>query len=226
MLRKLFHSWLRQAHQYSVREHTQHRERYGIPLSVYNGTAGTETDNLWCQLEAALDLIASYSPIWLRRMERMENRVHIRRTPGTRAKLVDEHWTILDSYFVDNFFPAQIASSIVHEATHARMRFCGVALTLESLAAEERACRRSELRFGRVLQAASVEGADEVVERAEATLAAPDDEVGVVVDWNELRVIDTVARIDEMPIPRWSKKLLARRQGVLDTPQARAAFGI
>ena len=225
MLRNRFRSWLRQVRQNSIREHTQHRERHGIPLSVYNETAGIETDNLWSQLEAALDLIASFSPTWLRRMQRMENRVQVRRTPGTRAKLVDERWTILDSYFVDNFFPAQIASSIVHEATHAQMRFCGIPFLAESLAAEERACRRSELRLGRVLQAAGVEGGDAVVERAQAALAAPDDQIGVVVDWNELRVIDLVTRINELPIPRWAKKLLARRQGVLDTPQARATFG-
>ncbi len=228
MLRQRFHAWLRQARLSAIGEAAQHRERHGIALSLFGATAGGETDGTWLNLEAALDLIAAHRPVWLERMRRLGTPVHVRRTPGTRARLVtagEERLTILDSYFVASFLPAQVAASIVHETTHARMRFCGIPVTGAGLAREERACRRSELRLGKVLLAAGVEGAAAVVERAETSLAARDEEVGVVVDWNELRVLEAVARIDAMQVPRWTKRIVARRQGVLDTPQGRAAFG-
>jgi hypothetical protein len=228
MLRERFYAWLRRARLNAIGEAAQHRERHGVALSLFGMTAPGETDRVWLNLEAALDLIAAHQPVWLDRMRRLGTPVHVRRTPGTRARLVtvgEERWTILDSYFVANFLPAQIAASIVHETTHARMRFCGIAISEASLAREERACRRSELRWGRVLLAAGAEGAQAVVERAEASLAARDEEVGVVVDWNQLRVAEAVARIDAMQVPRWTKRMVARQQGVLDTPQGRAAFG-
>ena len=227
MLRQRFQAWLRQARLSAILDAAQRRERHGIALSLH-GAAPGETERLWLSLEAALDLIAAHQPVWIERMRRLGTPVHVRRTPGTRARLVtvgEEHRTILDSYFVASFLPAQVAASIVHETTHARMRFCGIPATHAGLAREERACRRSELRWGRVLLAAGVEGARAVVERAEASLAASDEQVGVVVDWNELRVAEAVARIEEMQLPRWARRMVARRMGVLDTPQGRAAFG-
>lgn len=228
MLRQRLYDWLRRARLNAAGEAAQHRERHGIALSLFGVTDLGEADRVWPNLEAALDLIAAHQPVWIGRMRRLGTPVHVRRTPGTRARLVsvgDERWTILDSYFVATFLPAQVAASIVHETTHARMRFCGIPISDASLAREERACRRSELRWGRVLLAAGVEGAWAVFERAETSLAASDEEVGVVVDWSQLRVAEVVARIDEMQVPRWTKRMVARREGVLDTPQGRAAFG-
>jgi len=228
MLRERFYAWLGQVQLNAIREAAQHRERHGIALSLFGVADPGEADGIWRNLDAAIDLIAAHQPVWTRRMRRLGTPVHVRRTPGTRARLVtvgEERRTILDSYFVASFLPAQIAASIVHETTHARMRFCGIPLTGASLAREERACRRSELRWGRVLLAAGVEGARAVVERAETSLAAADEEVGVVVDWNRLRVAEVVAQIEAMQVPRWVRRIEARRRGVLDTPQGRAAFG-
>lgn len=92
-------------------------------------------------------------------------------------------------------------------------------------AREERVCRRAELRFDRALQTVGVQGADAVIARAAGSVPAPDEQVGVVVDWNELRIIGVVTRINDLPVPRWLERLVARRQHVLDTPQGRAAFG-
>jgi len=204
---------------------TERRERHGIALSLYIETAPLDRKQLWRKLDAALDLIALHSPIWLSRMRRTGNTIDVRRIPGTRARLVDGRRTILDPYLLADFLPAQIASSIVHEATHAQLRSYAIEYRAGSPAREERVCRRAELRFGRALQAAGVEGAQAVIRRAAGSLAAPDDDVGVVVDWNELRIIGMVTRINDMRVPRWLKRWLARRQHVLDTPQGRAAFG-
>jgi hypothetical protein len=69
-----------------------------------------------------------------------------------------------------------------------------------------------------------VEGA-RAFERAETSLAAADEEVGVVVDWSQLRVAEVVAQIEAMQVPHWVRRIEARRRGVLHTPQGRAAFG-
>jgi hypothetical protein len=204
---------------------TQRRERHDIPLSLYIEAAPLDRRQLWRKLEEALDLIAQQSPIWLRRIRRIGNTIDVRRIPGTRALLVEHRRTILDPYLLADFFPAQIAASIVHEATHALLRSRRIAYRAASPAREERVCRRAELRFGRVLLAAGVAGAEAVIGRAARALGARDDQVGVVVDWNELRIIGVVTRINDLPVPRWVKRVLARRQRVLDTPQGRAAFG-
>lgn len=188
MLRELLSLLLRRAPAGAATDRAEHRERHGIALSV--DVEADEADALWRKLDAALGLIAAHRPVWLARMRRMDTRVLVRRTPGTRARLVNGDLAILDSYFVATFLPAQVAASLVHEATHARLRFCGFRAEALGLAREERACRRSELRLGRVLLAAGVEGAAAVVERAEAALAAPDEDVGVAVDWGALRAME------------------------------------
>jgi hypothetical protein len=188
MLRELLSLLLGRVPPPSAADRAEHRERHGVALAVE--AEADEAEALWRRLDAALELIAAHRPVWLARMRRMGTRVLVRRTPGTRARLVDGELAILDSYFVATFLPAQVAASMVHEATHARLRFCGFATEALGLAREERACRRSELRLGRALLAAGVEGAAAVVERAEAALAAPDRDVGVAVDWGALRAME------------------------------------
>jgi hypothetical protein len=86
---------------------------------------------------------------------------------------------------------AEIAASIVHEATHARVAHrCG-ALPLEQRPREERLCRQAELEFGLALPDGAV-----VVERARASLALPDQAVAPAVDWTEAarRVAEADAR--------------------------------
>jgi hypothetical protein len=204
---------------------TQKRERHGLPLSLYIGTTPLDRRELWQRLDLALDLIAAHSPQWLRRMRAINNSIHIRRIPGNRARLAQGQRTILDPYLLANFPPAQVAASIVHEATHAMLRYRQFRYDPAAPAREERACRRSELRLGQAMQAAGVAGADAVVERARAALAMRDADVGVVVDWKAMKILETVTLINELPLPRWARRLIAQQRGVLNTPQGRAAFG-
>jgi hypothetical protein len=215
---------LQKFRQWIVDRLTERRERHGIALSMFIEFAPLDTNDLWPRLDAALDLIATHSPIWLKRMRRLGNSIDVRRIPGTRAMLTGGRSTVLDPYLLANFLPAQIASAIVHEATHALMRANDVEYLPSAPAREERACRRAELRFGQRLAAGGVPGADAVIERAASALAARDDEVGVVVNWQDWRTNGLVTRIKDMPGPRWLKRLVARRYGVLNTPQGRAAF--
>jgi hypothetical protein len=207
-----------------VEARTERRDYRGIALSMYIDSKPLDTAQLWPKLYAALDLIGEYTPVWLRRMQQMRNSVNIRSIPGTRARLINGNETLLDPYLLADFLPAQIASSIVHEATHARLRYYRIPFTAQKLAREERVCRRSELRFGRAIEGGGVEGARAVVERAEMALASRDEDVGVAVNWQELNALAAIARIQESPYPKWLKRIIARRQGVLDTPQGQAAF--
>jgi len=65
-----------------------------------------------------------------------------------------------------------IASSIVHEGVHARLRGGGRVIPRDLIAWEERLCRKAELGFGLRLP----DGAA-VVQRARAALAGSDAEV-------------------------------------------------
>lgn len=207
-----------------VRRLTEHRTRHGIAMSMYIEAAPLETRNLWSKLEAALDIIDEHSPVWIRRMVKTGISIHTRRIPGTRAMMQYPNM-YLDPYLLANFRPAQIASSIVHEATHGLIRSKGFAFNPQAPAREERACRRSELRFGQVLSKAGVHGAAEVIERVASLVRAPDGQVGVVIDYKELNALRIVTRIKDLKAPMWYKRSLARRAGVLDTEHGRATFG-
>jgi hypothetical protein len=75
---------------------------------------------------------------------------------------------------------AEIAASIVHEATHARIAaICGP-LSQNQRAREERLCRKAELEFGLAIPDGQV-----VVERARTALAMADEDVAPAVDWAE-----------------------------------------
>ena len=74
----------------------------------------------------------------------------------------------------------EIAASIVHEATHARVAsWCGGTVQ-DDRHREERLCRRSELEFGRALPNGAV-----VVARALNSLAMENHDVAPDIDWAE-----------------------------------------
>ena len=131
---------------------------------------------IFAGLEGALDLIAEHDPVWLRRMKGDVAEIRVLRYPLCRAAfLPDTRIMILDSYFVSTFPPAAVASSIVHEATHARLTSGAPAIPYGAdPARHERICRRAEIRFGGRLPEAV--GAA-VIERAAVAEAGSDAEV-------------------------------------------------
>ena len=147
-------------------------EAYGIPVSL---SVADDSGTLRAQLQRALDIIATYRPTWIERMLRNTNTLVVRDIPGLRARL-EERSIALNPLLLSDFTPAQIAASIVHEATHAHIRAKGLWHRM-SRAREERMGRASELRLGLVLVREGVEGAGMVVSRARAGLAASDEDV-------------------------------------------------
>lgn len=155
---------------------------HGLPVRVVNTRPDIQTDQVIQRLTAALDLIATYAPGRYRRLRKDFTGFVVQRFacrgaffPESRECLVELTFTVNPRHALP-----EIAASIVHEATHARVaRMCRTRPP-ELHDREERLCRRAELELGLALPDGAV-----VVQRAQASLALADQEVAPDVDWAE-----------------------------------------
>lgn len=170
---------------------TEQREIHGLPVRIVNTRPDIQTERVAQRLAEALDLIATFAPRCYRRLrtdlagfvvERFACRGAF--LPMSRECLVELTFTVNPQVTLP-----EIAASIVHEATHARVaRWCRHSLP-EHRAREERLCRRTELAFGLALPDGAV-----VVRRARDSLALADQDVAPRVDWQE--AARRVAQVD------------------------------
>lgn len=169
----------------------EQHELHGIPVRVVNTRPEIETRQVLERLSAALDLIATYAPRSYRRLRTDVTGFIVERFacrgaffPESREILVELTFTVNPQHAL-----AEIAASIVHEATHARVaRWCGTRPP-ENRAQEERLCRRAELAFG-----LAVPDGARVVQRAMDSLALDAQDVAPTVDWQE--AARRVAQVD------------------------------
>jgi hypothetical protein len=160
----------------------EQRVVHGIPVRIVNTRPDIQTEQAIQRLSAALDLIATYAPRRYRRLREDFAGFVVQRFacrgaffPESRECLVELTFTVNPRHVLP-----EIAASIVHEATHARVaQMCG-RRPAEQHAREERLCRRAELELGLALPDGTV-----VVQRARASLALLDQEVAPAVDWAE-----------------------------------------
>ena len=160
---------------------TQYRV-HGLPVTVLNTRPDIDESRVVDRLTGALDLIAAHAPRRLRRLRRDIAGIVVRRfpcrgafIPQTRECLVELTFTVNPRHSL-----AEIAASIVHEGTHARIAArCGP-LPEQQRPHEERVCRKAELEFGLALP-----DGDVVVERARFALQMSDRDVAPQVDWTE-----------------------------------------
>jgi hypothetical protein len=160
----------------------ERRQVRGLRVRIFNSRHDIDTADVVERLTQALDLIARYAPHRFRRLQQDFAGIIVRRFPCRGAFFHDSRECLVELTFTVNPRHAlpEIAASIVHEATHARVAtMCGP-LSLELRAREERLCRKAELEFGLALPDGAV-----VVERARASLALADQEVAPAVDWAE-----------------------------------------
>jgi hypothetical protein len=163
---------------------TERHTLHGFPVRIINTRADISTPQVVQRLTEALDLIARYAPRKFSRMHRDLSGFVVRRFPCRGAFFPEQRECLVELTFTVNsrHTIAEIASSIVHEATHARVaRMCG-SLPQEQRAREERLCRRAELDFGLALPEPD---GTVVVERARFALGMVDQDVAPVVDWAE-----------------------------------------
>ena len=155
---------------------------HGLPVRILNTRPDIRTEHVVQRLTAALDLIATYAPRRYRRMRRDLSGFVVQRFACRGAFFPDSRECLVELTFTVNprHTLPEIAASIVHEATHARVaRMCSKRPP-ETRAREERLCRRAELELGLALP-----HGDLVVRRARASLALADQGVAPTVDWAE-----------------------------------------
>ena len=121
------------------------------------------------RVEGALGLIKTYDRIRHEHLVRDLERVRVWLLPcGSGSNKKSLRSCELDSRYVhaETSSLEMIASTIVHEATHARLMRCGIGYELELRARVEMACVRRQLAF-----AAKLPNADQVRESPERSLA-------------------------------------------------------
>ena len=163
----------------------QHLVR-GFRVVVDNSRPDIETQAVLTRLDEALALLEQYEPRRTRHLARDLEQILISRYPCRGAYFPDSRTCLTELTFLArrDISPAVVASSILHEGTHARVaRFrsrVGGQGRDEDRAREERLCRRAEIAFGKALPA---ELGAPVTERAQASLAMDDEGVAPVIDW-------------------------------------------
>lgn len=154
----------------------------GIPVVVQNTRPDIATSDAIARLDEALGLIETYQPWRLAHLKRDVVRILVARYACRGAYFPGERTVLTELTFLArrDITAAPVASSIAHEGMHARMDRRGATQTPDSLARQERICRRAELDFGRALPP---ELGTPVVERALASLALEDQDVAPEIDW-------------------------------------------
>jgi hypothetical protein len=191
MIRRLIDRLRAGLHRGGEMPETEQRLVHGLPVRILNPRPDIQTEQVVQRLAAALDLIATYAPRRYRRLRTDLAGFVVERFPCRGAFFPESRECLVELTFTVNprHALAEIAASIVHEATHARVeRWCG-ALAPERRAREERLCRRAELELGLALPDGAV-----VVQRARDSLALADHEVAPAIDWVE--AARRVARVD------------------------------
>ncbi len=183
----------------------------GVLVDVVNTRPDVDTEQVFARLDEALGIIERHQPWYFRHLVRDFARIAVRRYPCRGAYFPDERTCLIELTFSVNptFTTAQVASTIVHEAMHARLDRRGVAFTREIAARHERFCRRAEVELGML-----VPDGQAIVERALASLAATDAEVAPVIDWDLAGRRVAEADIAALNVPPWIKKTVARRAGL------------
>jgi hypothetical protein len=115
---------------------------------LWVGVLDKDDERLLGRVEEALGLIRQYDPVRYRRLLRDLDRIWLAVLPGARASLNQEFRTCnLDWRFVGKASAEQIASSLVHEATHAHPLLKKFGYPEEIRYRIERICMRQELAF-------------------------------------------------------------------------------
>ncbi len=171
----------------------EHSMAHGLPVRILNTRTDIHTKEVLQRLNAALDLIATYTPGRYRRLRRDFAGFVVQRFACRGAFFSESRECLVELTFAVNPRHAlsEIAASIVHEATHARVAKMCRSRPADQHAREERLCRRAELELGLALPDGAV-----VLERARAALMLDDSGVAPSIDWAEAarRVADADSR--------------------------------
>ena len=180
---------------------SDHTPYDGLTLSVLD--LHNDSDALLVRVKDALALLERYDP---RRYQRLKRDCpHIwttlltgavgRYNHGLKAILLDQR------YVSGSTSSSEIAATVVHELTHARLARCGIGYPEPDRGRVERACYTEELAFARL-----VPNSDALVMRIQKSLARPDS------DWNDETLrLDTMAAtpraLEYLGVPQWLSRV-------------------
>ena len=172
----LYQRILKAAYRFTYRVGTR-RVLHGIPCSVIGGDSAA-TQRILSRLDAALELIEAYEPRRLRRLAADTQRVLVvgkeRLYGGTTLGSLG--WCVFTVPFAndDRQTPEGLATAMVHESTHARIRACKGIRDAQWRTREEVVCIKQERAFAGLLPDGGrfVDWADERLARTAAEWAA------------------------------------------------------
>jgi hypothetical protein len=178
----------------------------GLWVGVWDETVDTEL--VWGRVEGALSLIKTYDRVRYGRLIRDVERVWVCLIPsgGVAAYNGSIRTCQLDTRFVlsETSTPEVVASAIVHEATHARLRRCGIGYEEGVRARVEAVCFRREIAFTAKLP--NGQEARDLAERYLEFYAADEHWTDAAV--SERYVEDGMSTMRYIGIPEWLVWLL------------------
>lgn len=191
--------------------------------SIIDGLwVGSIEDKPWpglSRVENALRLIRDRDQLSYSRVRRYLDRVWVRLVPGAwgeyqrklNACVLDKHFVLSEAATVE-----RIASTIVHEATHARLEHWGVTYDENARSRIEAICVRRELNFVRKLP-----GGEMLREGLVASLNWYADEQGLFSDasLHARHVQGSIETLRQLGVPEWLVRV------VLKLRDWRLAFG-
>ena len=182
---------------------------HGIPVRIYAVETAGHND-LRGLLATGLDYLAKYGPRQYKQLRHRIRRMSICRLPHLHGHFEESGPTIV---IAEDFLkrsahrPVEVASTLVHEATHARLHRLGIRYTDRTYVRVEQACTQEELRFlSQVPEADAADLLQEVRSRFEsaATLWSRDVDLA--------RTSEALAIVDAPMWLRWFYRWLGSRR--------------
>jgi hypothetical protein len=173
----------------------------GLPVGIRWSQAGA-AEILLPKLDAALGLIAAYDSRRFERLLRDVEGILVTTVPGVAAKWEERARLVLvsDAYVADaGTSPAHLASTLVHEGTHAWLWRLGFGDEEVWRARVEAICYRSEFAFARRLPQRDVALECEL----EAALRADP------AEWSDAAIRERkLQAIHSLGVPRWMARII------------------
>ena len=183
------------------------KRRVVLGIRVYAFIDIEQRDEVILRVQQALECLAHFNEAPLRRARNDLRLIWVRHLPealgqydaGLRACELDSKHVLDPESTAES-----LASTIVHEATHARIRSCGIRSTDLSRARIERACRKAQLAF-----AVRLPNADPVIAQVTPWDNVPDEY------WDSSAIVRRAGKehlkaLKELEAPRWFVKALRR----------------
>ena len=183
------------------------RVRRAIDYFIIKSSPNESVDGLWigcfssrresvqslAQVRAALYLIKTYDPYRYKRVLARFDKILVLDIPARGQFIEDLRRCVLNRDFATTATVEEVASTIVHEATHGELMRRGIGYGAEIRQRVEDICTRQELAF-----AAKIPSFEKLVERAEMKLALPS------ATWSDdMTRQRTMQWLSEGGIPSW-----------------------